>query len=83
MKKIFTLALMCMLAFVGFAQDPGTYDESYGVNGVTNFAPSSSHDFLETILVQEDGKTITVGRSRYDGVNYDVFVSRQNTDGIC
>ncbi len=81
MRKLFTLALMCMLTFAGFAQDPGTYDESYGVNGVTNFAPSSSHDFLETILVQEDGKTITVGRSRYDGVNYDVFVSRQNTDG--
>ena len=81
MRKLFTLALMCMLAFVGFAQDPGTYDESFGVNGVANFAPSSSHDFLETVLVQEDGKTITIGRSRYDGSNYDVYVSRQNIDG--
>lgn len=81
MRKLFTLALMCMLTFAGFAQDPGTYDESFGVNGVANFAPSSSHDFIETVLTQEDGKIITVGRSRYDASNYDVYVSRQNTDG--
>lgn len=81
MRKLFTLALMCMLAFAGFAQEPGTYDESFGVNGVANFAPSSSHDFLESVLIQPDGKTITVGRSRYDGINYDVYISRQNTDG--
>ncbi len=81
MRKLFTLALMCMLTFAGFAQDPGTYDESFGVNGVANFAPSSSHDFVETVLTQEDGKIITVGRSRYDASNYDVYVSRQNTDG--
>ena len=81
MKKIFTLALMCLLAFAGFSQDPGTFDSSFGTDGIARFTPSSSHDFLEKILVQEDGKILTTGRSRYDNSNYDVFVSRQNADG--
>lgn len=81
MKKIFTLALMCLLAFTGFSQDPGTFDSSFGTDGIARFTPSSSHDFLEKILIQEDGKILTTGRSRYDNINYDVFVSRQNADG--
>ena len=81
MKKIFTLALMCLLAFTGFSQDPGTFDSSFGTDGMARFAPSSSHDFLEKILIQEDGKILTTGRSRYDNSNYDIYVSRQNTDG--
>lgn len=81
MKKIFTLALMCLLAFTGFSQDPGTFDSSFGTDGMARFAPSSSHDFLEKILIQEDGKILTTGRSRYDNSNYDIYVSRQNADG--
>ncbi len=81
MKKFFTLALMCMLAFAGFSQDPGTFDSSFGTDGISRFSPSTSHDFLEKMLIQEDGKILTTGRSRYDGNNYDVYVSRQNTDG--
>lgn len=81
MKKIFTLALMCMLAFTGFSQDPGTFDSSFGTDGMARFAPSTSHDFLEKMLIQEDGKILTTGRSRYDGSNYDIYVSRQNADG--
>lgn len=81
MKKIFTLALMCLLAFTGFSQDPGTFDSSFGTDGMARFAPSTSHDFLEKILVQEDGKILTAGRSRYDNSNYDIYVSRQNADG--
>lgn len=81
MKKIFTLALMCMLAFTGFSQDPGTFDSSFGTDGMARFAPSTSHDFLEKILIREDGKILTAGRSRYDNSNYDIYVSRQNTDG--
>lgn len=81
MRKLFTLALMCMLAYVGFAQDPGTYDETFGINGFADFAPSASHDFIETVLVQDDGKIITTGRSRYDASNYDAYISRHNADG--
>lgn len=81
MKKIFTLALMCLLAFTGFSQDPGTFDSSFGTDGIARFTPSSSHDFLEKILIQEDGKILTTGRSRYDNSNYDIYVSRQNADG--
>lgn len=81
MKKIFTLALMCLLAFAGFSQDPGTFDSSFGTDGMARFAPSTSHDFLEKILIQEDGKILTAGRSRYDNSNYDIYVSRQNADG--
>lgn len=81
MKKIFTLALMCMLAFTGFSQDPGTFDSSFGTDGMARFAPSTSHDFLEKILIREDGKILTAGRSRYDNSNYDIYVSRQNADG--
>ena len=81
MKKIFTLALMCLLAFTGFSQDPGTFDSSFGTDGMARFAPSTSHDFLEKILIQEDGKILTAGRSRYDNSNYDIYVSRQNADG--
>ena len=81
MKKIFTLAFVCVLALTCFAQDPGTFDSSFGTDGMTRFTPSTSHDYLEKILIQEDGKILTTGRSRHDGSNYDIYVSRQNTDG--
>lgn len=81
MRKLFTLALLCMFTYAGFAQDPGTYDETFGINGFADFAPSASHDFLEKVLIQDDGKIITAGRSRYDASNYDTYISRHNPDG--
>ncbi len=81
MKKLFTLALMCMLALCGYSQDPGTFDESFGTNGIATFNPSSRFDFIKAILVQEDGKIITVGEGQTEGTNYAVFVARQNPDG--
>ena len=81
MKKLFTLALMCMLAICGYSQDPGTFDESFGTNGIATFNPSSRFDFIKAVLVQEDGKIITVGEGQTEGTNYAVFVSRQNPDG--
>lgn len=82
MKKLFTTLFVCF-AFVAFAQDqdPGTVDLTFGTDGTFRFAPSNHQDFLESILVQEDGKIITVGRSRTDGDNYGIYVSRHNVDG--
>ena len=82
MKKLFTTLFVCF-AFVAFAQeqDPGTVDLTFGTDGTSRFAPSNHQDFLESVLVQEDGKIITVGRSRADGSNYSIYVSRHNADG--
>ncbi len=82
MKKLFTTLFVCF-AFVAFAQDqdPGTVDLTFGTDGTFRFAPSDHQDFLESVLVQEDGKIITVGRSRTDGDNYGIYVSRHNVDG--
>lgn len=81
MKKLFTLALMCMMMFVGFAQDPGTLDEAYGVDGTVDFNPCNNIDMFPTIHVQEDGKILVVSKSRKDGANYYIGVTRQNPDG--
>ena len=81
MKKLFTLALLCMLAICGYSQDPGTFDESFGTNGIATFNPSSRFDFIKAVVIQEDGKIITVGEGQTEGTNYAVFVSRHNPDG--
>lgn len=81
MKKLFTLVLMCTMMFSGFAQDPGTLDPTFGNGGVARMQASNSFDMPFAMLTQEDGKIITVGKSRTDGSNYSVYVSRQNADG--
>ena len=81
MKKLFTLALLCMFAICGYSQDPGTLDESFGTNGIATFNPSPRFDFIKAVLVQDDGKIITVGEGQTEGTNYAVFVARQNPDG--
>lgn len=81
MKKLFTLALMCMMMFVGFAQDPGTLDESFGDNGVSVINPCDNIDGWPYIFEQSDGKILLVGKSRLDGANYSISVARLNADG--
>lgn len=81
MKKLFTLAFLCMFALNTFAQELGEFNTSFGTDGSFVFDPSSAHDFMEKILVQEDGKIITVGRARVDKKNYSIYVSRHNADG--
>ena len=81
MKKLFTLALICMFALCGYSQDPGSFDESFGTNGMATFNPSSRFDFIKAVVVQEDGKIITVGEGQTEGTSYAVFVARQNPDG--
>lgn len=83
MKKTFLATLLCALFFVGNAQDPqtGTLDETFGTDGVARISPSSYFDFISALLVQPDGKILTVGRSRQDGANYTVYTARVNSDG--
>lgn len=81
MKKLFTLVLMCTMVFAGFAQDPGTLDPTFGDGGVARMQASDSFDMPFAMLTQEDGKILTVGKSRLDGMNYAVYISRQNPDG--
>ena len=83
MKKLFTILFVCLFANVAFAQDnePGAFDPTFGVDGTFRFALSDSHDILDKVLVQPDGKIITIGRSCTDGSSYSIYVSRHNVDG--
>ena len=81
MKKLFTLALMCMMMFVGFAQDPGTLDETYGNGGTVVVNPTQYLENDPMVHVQDDGKILIVSNSRKDGANYYICVTRQNPDG--
>ena len=86
MKKLFTLALACILAFASFAQEPGEIDTNFGTDGVYVFHPSKVDafgyfDYVYKVLVQEDGKILTIGESRTDKYNYAIYISRHNTDG--
>ena len=80
MKKLFTLALMCMMMFVGFAQDPGTLDETYGNGGTVVVNPTQYLENDPMVHVQDDGKILIVSNSRKDGANYYICVTRQNPD---
>lgn len=83
MRKFFTILLVCLFVNTAFAQEnePGTFDPTFGTDGTFSFAPSNSHDFVESILVREDGKILTAGRTRTDGTNYASYVSLHNQDG--
>ena len=86
MKKLFTLALVCVLALNSYAQEPGEIDANFGTDGVYVFHPAEGigfgyFDFIYKVLVQEDGKILTVGETRPDGSNYTIYVSRHNADG--
>ena len=86
MKKLFTLALACVLAFASFAQEPGEIDTNFGTDGVYVFHPSKVDafgyfDYVYKVLVQEDGKILTIGESRTDKYNYAIYISRHNVDG--
>ena len=67
--------------FVGFAQDPGTLDETYGNGGTVDFNPTNNMDLQTKIHAQKDGKILVVSKSRKDGANYYVCITRQNSDG--
>ena len=81
MKKIYTLLFACIIAISTYAQDLGELNPNFGTNGSTTFDPSIAHDKMEKMLVQKDGKIITVGGARVGGNNYSIYASRHNADG--
>ncbi len=81
MKILFTLLFTCLITASSLAQNIGELNTNFGTEGSFLFDPSVSHDKMEKLLVQKDGKIITVGGARLDGSNYSIYVSRHNTDG--
>ena len=80
MKRLFTLILV-LCVFNSLAQNIGELNTDFGNDGSYIFEPSTAHDFIEKILIQDDGKILTVGKARVDGSNYSIYVSRHNADG--
>ena len=80
MKRLFTLILV-FCVFNSLAQNIGELNTDFGNDGSYIFEPSTAHDFIEKILIQDDGKILTVGKARVDGKNYSIYVSRHNADG--
>ena len=67
MKKL-GLLILTLLAFVSInAQTPGQLDESFAETGVLQFPIGDSFDEAHSVLVQPDGKILTVGRARFNG----------------
>ena len=81
MRKLFTLVFICILFLSSYAQNLGEPNTDFGTDGSFIFDPSVAHDMMEKILVQEDGKILTVGRARVGGDNYSIYASRHNVDG--
>ncbi len=81
MKKILSFTLAIMFALNSYAQILGELNPNFGTNGSFLFDPSVAHDKMEKMLVQKDGKILTIGGARVGGDNYSVYVSRHNVDG--
>ena len=81
MKKLFTLVFVCLFVLNSYAQNLGELNPNFGTNGSYVFDPSEAHDKMEKLLVQKDGKIITVGGARVGGKNYSIYASRHNADG--
>ncbi len=60
----------------------GSVDNTFGTNGISTFSVQSGNDFVNSALVQPDGKLVIVGRTRIlDTYQDDGFVVRLNADG--
>ena len=81
MKRLFPFVFISILALSSYAQELGELNTSFGDNGTYVFDPSVAHDMMEKILVQDDGKILTVGGARVGGDNYSIYASRHNGDG--
>lgn len=60
----------------------GSVDNTFGTNGVVTLSILSGNDFVNSALVQPDGKLVVVGRARIvDTYQDDAFVLRLNANG--
>ena len=60
MKKLFILVLISIFALNSYAQNLGELNPDFGTDGSFLFDPSVSHDKMEKMLVQKDGKIIRI-----------------------
>lgn len=81
MKKSFTLALALLFALSSYTQNFGVLNPNFGTNGTFSFDPSNTQDAMVKVLVQENGKILTVGKTRANDNNYVMYASRHNSDG--
>lgn len=91
MKSIFsTLAFMTCCFGTVHSQAPGTFDNTFGANGIvlTNvlIAPGSpngnSDDEARAMAIQSDGKIVVAGVvDDWTSTGYDFSICRYNTDG--
>ena len=83
MKKLFILAL-AVLGFFGVkAQQPGTLDENFGIDGfaVFDITGSGKGDVIYDIMALEGGKVLVVGPSKQTSGDQLFTVARLNADG--
>jgi uncharacterized delta-60 repeat protein len=67
------------VAVVRYNED-GSPDTSFGSNGIVTTGIGASHDWVTSLLIQDNGKIVGVGQS-YNGSNYDFALVRYNADG--
>ncbi len=63
------------------AQNAGELNPNFGTNGIVQFAPTNYFDEPNELLVQPDGKILTIGRARKNNTQYNLYVSRHLPDG--
>ncbi len=80
-KLVFLLVVSVAFSTLIKAQTAGDLNTDFGTDGIQQFAPSPSFDQPNAILVQPDGKILTIGRARIDGQKYHVYISRHQANG--
>lgn len=58
----------------------GSIDTSFSGDGIATIDGSGNIDFANEVVVQDDGKIVMVGAA-HNGSDYDLLVTRHNTDG--
>jgi uncharacterized delta-60 repeat protein len=58
----------------------GTFDNSFGVNGVVADSMGSSADYGRAVAIQSDGKIVVAG-DFFNNSSYDFFLKRYDTNG--
>ncbi len=81
MKKLLLFSVIITFLTISNAQNAGELNPNFGTNGIVQFAPTNSFDEPNALLLQPDGKILTIGRARKNNTKYNVYVSRHLADG--
>lgn len=83
MKKLYSNLLLILLALLSLsanAQQPGSLDTTFSIDGKVTTNLGGSYDEAQCMAVQPDGK-ILVGGYTNSGNNYNFAIIRYNVDG--